>query len=540
MGFYQFMVQQCRMAKQGIRHVPGRIFRDSLKPFGLRAEIALQLFLLVGAALLLGGFLLLRLGGRELVDQRVTLLTAVVRESADLTGMAAMPGRAFEGRMMDAVARRMDWLPDLVRLELWRGSGDNWRLLIDRGEPRSLFPEAGMASPPGLLAEPAVRVDYPLLWPWTWKDRRALARIEVPVRHGGQLLGRVCIWFSLQGVAEGLRMAQGLVLVYALLYGAVVLACGLYLLDRHVVRPVGRLLATTHGIAAGDLQQRVSEEGPREIADLARSFNGMVQALRNSRAETDYSIRSLRQANRELERTRDDLVRSAKMASVGHLAAGMAHEIGNPLAAMVGYLALLQGELADHPAAELARRMADEADRIDRLVRDLLDYAMPASRQAEHFDPIAVMAEAVALLEHQGALKRITLVDKLPARLPTVHMIRHRLQQVFINLLLNARDASRDGGAVTLAGGCDGGRIRICVSDRGDGIAPKVREHIFDPFFTTKPPGQGRGLGLAVCRRVMEEAGGTIEVDSEPGRGSRFTVHLPQARDGKNEDEDDG
>jgi signal transduction histidine kinase len=114
-------------------------------------------------------------------------------------------------------------------------------------------------------------------------------------------------------------------------------------------------------------------------------------------------------------------------------------------------------------------------------------------------------------------------------------MIRHRLLQVFINLLLNARDASPAGGVVTLAGGVDSGWIRISVRDQGCGIAPKIREHIFDPFFTTKAPGQGRGLGLAVCQRVMETAGGSIEVHSEEGRGSRFTILLPQAQESRDE-----
>jgi signal transduction histidine kinase len=507
---------------------------STANPYGLRTEIALQLVLLVGAALLLGGFLLLRLGGRELVEQRLFLLMTAVRGSADLPAAAA-PGRAFGERKADMAARRMEWLPDLVRLELWRRSENGWLLAASRGESRPPNQSARSLGPADLMAEARVHVDYPVLWPWHWAGDRALARIDVPVRYAGKPVGRARAWFSLQGVAVRLRGAQQLVFVYALLYGAVVLVCGMYLLNRHVVRPVGRLLATTRGIAAGDLRQRVSEQGPREIADLARSFNHMVTALRDSREETDRSIQSLQQANRELERTRDDLVRSAKMASVGHLAAGMAHEIGNPLAAIVGYLALLKSELAGHPAVDLAQRMADEADRIDRLVRDLLDYAMPASQQAERFDPVAVVAEAAALLEHQGALKRITLVDELPATLPSVRMIRHRLLQVFINLLLNARDASPAGGVVTLAGGVDSGWIRISVRDQGCGIAPKIREHIFDPFFTTKAPGQGRGLGLAVCQRVMETAGGSIEVHSEEGRGSRFTILLPQAQESRDE-----
>jgi C4-dicarboxylate-specific signal transduction histidine kinase len=269
-------------------------------------------------------------------------------------------------------------------------------------------------------------------------------------------------------------------LLYVFLYGAVLFVFGLYLLNRNVVRPIGMLLATTRRVAAGDLDQQVSEAGPKEIASLASSFNTMVSALRESRQHSDEHIRSLQSANEELRQTRSELLRSEKMASIGHLAAGMAHEVGNPLAAVVGYLALLKMEL-------------------------------PAGRQRE-------------IAEH--AFANVKIIDALPQRLPRVSMIRHRLLQVFVNLLVNARDALSAEGEIRLTGGMTEDSVWVRFADNGAGIAPQDLPHIFDPFFTTKAPGKGCGLGLAVCYRVLEEAGGDIEVQSDVERGSVFTVRM--------------
>jgi two-component system NtrC family sensor kinase len=286
-------------------------------------------------------------------------------------------------------------------------------------------------------------------------------------------------------------------------------------------------MATTRQVADGNLDLEVSEQGPREISALARSFNDMVGSLRASRRSTEDHIRSLQRANEDLQQTRAELIRSEKMASVGHLAAGMAHEVGNPLGAVVGYLELLKTELSDARQRDIVVRAADEAGRIDRLVRELLDYAAPGQARVETFDPAAVMRESLDLLTNQGKFNRLHLVRDLPRSLPPVHMVRHQLLQVFVNLLLNACDASGEGGMIRIEGDVSDGSVRLAVADEGEGIPAEILGNVFDPFFTTKAPGKGRGLGLAVCYRVVAEAGGDIAVRSEVGKGSRFTVRLP-------------
>jgi signal transduction histidine kinase len=291
----------------------------------------------------------------------------------------------------------------------------------------------------------------------------------------------------------------------------------------------------TQQVAAGDLGRALAVKGPREIADLSRSFNTMTAALRKSREESQAHIVSLKKTNEDLKRTQEELIRSEKMASVGHLAAGMAHEIGNPLGAVVGYLEFLKTELPSGGSKDIAERALAETERIDRLVKDLLDYAAPAASEPEMLDPAAVMAEARDILFYQGIFEALRLESKLPSVLPSVVVVRHKLLQVFVNLLLNARDASSKGGSIRLLGGEEGQYVWLSVADEGPGMSPEVLTHIFDPFYTTKAPGKGRGLGLSVCHRVVEEAGGKIEVRSAAGQGSVFTIRLKKAEPASNE-----
>jgi signal transduction histidine kinase len=318
-------------------------------------------------------------------------------------------------------------------------------------------------------------------------------------------------------------------LIYVMLYGAVLSAFGILVLNRNVVGPVRRLRTATAGVAAGDLTPIDMTPGPGEINDLAEDFNSMIAALQASRAEATAHIASLEAANLALQQARDEVVRAEKMASVGQLAAGMAHEIGNPLSAVIGYLNLLKDESTDPAQGDLLERSLIETGRIDRLVRELLDYASPIRSTGEPFDPLATLREVVTLLANQGVFDEVRFVDRAPECLDLIRMDRGRFQQVCVNLLLNARDAMPGGGEVIFTAARRGDVVALNIADSGGGIVPEHLPKIFEPFFTTKDPGKGRGLGLAVCQRLISEAGGRIEVQSTPGEGSTFTMQLPVA-----------
>ena len=256
-----------------------------------------------------------------------------------------------------------------------------------------------------LTRQPTVLLSFDPYWLFRDSpDDRLL--VTVPLLQDSRFIGALQAAFPLDEVRQRLRNGRNVVLWYAVLYGGVLFLFGLFQLTRNVIRPVIRLTATTRAVAGGDLDPPPPAGGPREIAELGQAFNEMIRALKESRRETSLQIAALEDANRELQRTRDDLVRSAKLASVGHLAAGMAHEIGNPLGAALGYLELLKESIPPRQR-ELAERTLTELGRIDGLVKDLLDYAAPGRDRPEPLDATEVAREALQLLTQQGALDGI-------------------------------------------------------------------------------------------------------------------------------------
>lgn len=495
---------------------------------GLRTEIIVNISFLVGAALLLGGFLLVKLTERELVAQRVSSVSATMKIVAGVLG-SETGGEEDFGERAAGLLRHLAGKPIL----------EGWSL-VDRNfvpiftSPGFVLNRSEILQVP-YSADPVLRLDYDFNWIPGLGGGGSSVRISVPFFNHHQFAGSLQARFSLADVRRQVASARWLVLLYALLYGSVLVGAGIYLLSRNVVHPVRQLMTITRQVAGGDLEQTLPIAGPSEISDLAVSFNTMVAALKASRLQSEEAIATLHEANMELLQAQQELLRSEKMASVGHLAAGMAHEIGNPLGAVIGYLEILRGDLASGPEKDLAERALTETGRIDRLVRDLLDYAAPSPTESELIDPAVVLREARDILVQQGVFAALSLTDELPSQLPKTSIAGHKLLQVFVNLLLNARDACGSGGTIGIAGGSEPGWVCLSISDTGAGMSQEIASHIFDPFYTTKAPGRGRGLGLSVCHRVVSEAGGVIAVQSEPGKGSCFTVRLKKAESRCNE-----
>lgn len=350
-----------------------------------------------------------------------------------------------------------------------------------------------------------------------------------PVMKEGQVRGAARLTLSLSGEYALLARSRTLFLGYFILDFILLLGLGAFILRRIVVSPLERLLKATERVIAGDYSHPVHLPGSGEIAGLADSFNLMQQGLKWRSEEVESHLRSLEGANRALKEARLETIRSEKMASVGLLAAGMAHEIGAPLAGIIGYSGILAEELAsDAEKSDYLARIAADAERIDRLVRDLLNYARPVKPEIERINVKECLEDLLAMLERQGVFKRIKATLNAEEGLPTLYLDRHQLMQVLMNLVINARDAMPDGGRIEItASAGDGDSLLVRVEDSGEGIPAANIEKIFDPFFTTKEPGRGTGLGLAIAARLVESFGGRIEVESEPGRGTKFSLRLP-------------
>ena len=412
-------------------------------------------------------------------------------------------------------------------------------------------------------------------------DRTAARPAKSPGRRRGSLRAELLFNLSFLAVAAllmGLWTATVLRIsgprptwVLLVLLGidvAVFVALGRYLIDRLVVRPLRTAVATAEAIAAGEYSRRAPEGETREIAALNQALNAMTDQLLANQQTLADNVRSLDDTNRLLLATQRDLVQAEKMASIGRLAAGVAHEVGNPLGALLGYASVLRRRNVD---PELLDGMERETRRIDAIVRGLLDYSRPTPSRREPVDVNGSIRRVLELLRAQGKLEGVEVGLSLDEGLPPVSADAHLVDQVFVNLVDNARAALDGGGRITLrssleryhpdrpipfrrlsdppgvsyahlrrprygthrAAEIEPGTeiVRVVVADTGAGIAPEHIEAVFDPFFTTRPPGEGTGLGLAIVAATMADFGGRIDVSSAQGGGASFTLSFPTHRD---------
>src|SRR5438105_6688955 len=331
-----------------------------------------------------------------------------------------------------------------------------------------------------------------------------------------------------------------LVMLMIALEVGVFIVFGRYLVNRLVLWPLERVVATADAVADGDLGRRAPDAETRDFATLAARLNRMTDHLLDAQGQ---------------------LVRSEKLASIGRLAAGIAHEVGNPLGAIGTYVEVLRRRGAD---PEVISGVTRELERLDRIVRGLLDYARPQEEALAPLDAGAVARGAYGLLEAQGALKRVHASVEVAPDVPQVFGRAHLLEQAIVNLVLNAVDAAGDGIVIlrvralayesrraSLRRACESRRnsfvrrpesrpartdfvagqrgVLLYVADSGPGVPPEDREQVFDPFYTTKEPGRGTGLGLAIVAGAAQGMGGVVWVDTAREGGAAFKMFFPAA-----------
>lgn len=350
---------------------------------------------------------------------------------------------------------------------------------------------------------------------------------ERPLRGGGMV--RVVLAPDEDDAAGALVRA---LVLYATATALGILILSYALLTRLIVQPIGALRLAADRLARRVPDARAEPVGAAEIAGLATSFNAMARDLKADREALEVQVEELRRTTRELREKEESLLRSEKLASVGRLAAGVAHEIGNPLTSILGLLELVEGgDLTAAEQAEFLRRIHAETDRIHHIIRDLLDFARQdePARDTGGADVRAAVERAVGLVVPQKDMRRVTLERRVQDELPEVAVSEERLVQVLLNLLMNAADAIDGEGSILVGVDADEEAVTIRVEDSGPGIAPEVADRLFEPFVTTKASGAGTGLGLAVCHAIVDRAGGSIRVERGAGGGACFVVRLPRS-----------
>jgi C4-dicarboxylate-specific signal transduction histidine kinase len=264
------------------------------------------------------------------------------------------------------------------------------------------------------------------------------------------------------------------------------------------------------------------------------AFERVAGALEQERRRLAGKVEELTLAGRALDDAERSLARSERLATVGRVASGLAHEIGNPLGAISGYVEIARARLppgADPDLADAVQRIAEAATRIDRTIRDLLDFARPAPPRLAPLPLAGAVEFAVRLARVQPRFREVEVAAAVPPGL-LVSADEHQLGQVLLNLLLNAGDAMKGRGRVTLAAVERGAEVELRVADEGPGIPAEHLPRLFEPFFTTKAPGEGTGLGLATSLRIVESMGGSLSAANRPGAGAVLTLRLRGAPPG--------
>jgi signal transduction histidine kinase len=252
---------------------------------------------------------------------------------------------------------------------------------------------------------------------------------------------------------------------------------------------------------------------PDSVTELGEAFNNLLFLLEAEASEADHM--------------RDKMLQQEKMVALGQIAAGVAHEIGNPLSSISSIVQMLKRSRAEESTSEQLDLIDTHIQRITGIVRQMVRLARPSADNWERVDLAQTLGEAVRLVSFDRRARNAEIVFECPATLPSTYAVPDQLQQVFLNLALNGLDAMPTGGTLTIEAKERWGDVIVRVQDTGDGIEAAVGRRLFEPFFTTKQPGEGTGLGLAVSYGIIQKHGGTIEFSSTPGQGTEFTLVLP-------------
>ena len=307
-----------------------------------------------------------------------------------------------------------------------------------------------------------------------------------------------------------------------------------YGLANSISSPIWRLRSVARAAAQGDLSQTTGLRGGDEIGTLGESLDAIISRLREREQESRQLYDEMARRNQmldeqhaRLEAAQQQLARSDKLAAVGQLAAGMVHEVKNPLSAIIGTVDLMR-ETQPGPQSEQELKIVREsAVKANKIVSDLLRFTRPAEPEFDEHDLRLTVANALQLIAHAARERNVRLKANLPPEAVDAYYDDNQIEQVLVNLLHNGLQAMPDGGMLTVYMRPTQAEVVVAVQDTGSGIAPEDLQRVFDPFFSTKPAGEGTGLGLSVSYDLAAANGGRLEAASIPGKGSIFSLWLP-------------
>jgi two-component system, NtrC family, sensor kinase len=382
------------------------------------------------------------------------------------------------------------------------------------------------------------------VWGVFWWQRQHVI-LSAPLSKDGRVVGGMGVVHNLEPMYQDLRKSQKFVFIYLFINIVILTFIGFHRLFKIFLEPIERLAKRAENYQESDGLFFPVRKQDNELQVLSKSLNSMTRRITEDKHKLKAAVHTLEKTNVELSKAQEEIIRAEKLASVGRLSSGIAHEIGNPIGIIMGYLELLKQEgIQAQEKAEYISRTEQELHRMDTVIRQMLDLSRPLDAGSEMAAAHEIVDDIAKVLNVQPLMSNIELSLCLEAESDQVRADPNQLRQVFLNLAINAADAvsaerDADIGHLEIRSRIkkresndiqeNQSFIEIVFADNGPGIAPDVLENIFDPFFTTKEPGKGTGLGLYVCFMIIDALGGSIHAHNRDGQGAEMTISLPLA-----------
>lgn len=518
---------------------------------GLKTKIAFNIAILFLVAMLLVNIVTVMTAQRDIIRKEVSRGQFILS--------------TIEADLLKSINYETNPAPTYSRAHIFQlltEAGVSNALVLDKNNKRFLFGDTPKALQDEMMkhSRKVMRSKmheanfFGTTWGVFWKQRRNLI-LSTPLLQNDRALGGASIVLPLEEIYQSLRRSQKMLFIYLLINTVILTFIGIYRLSKVYFQPLARLARRAEDYREDDEMLFSVRKEDNELHKLSGSLNSMLRRISADKEMLRSTVNSLETANLELKKAQKEIIRAEKLASVGRLSAGIAHEIGNPIGIVMGYLELLKQK--DIPAAEkeeYIHRTEAEIERINTIIRQLLEISRPSNAGLKAVSAHDLIDDITEVLNVQPLMSNIEFECRLEAENDKILADSNQLRQVFLNLIINAADAissedKADNGKLLIQSSLVSGTpeqpqdhktyLKIMFIDNGPGISEENITNIFDPFYTTKEPGKGTGLGLSVSFMIIEGFGGKMTVSSNIGEGTTMTLLLPLVESGKGAAEDE-
>ena len=507
---------------------------------GLKTQLTVNLAFFLLIAILLTDFVVIRIVEEKLIQERIQQSYQYMSD----VGNAFFKGDTAENMHNKAAEKsHLNAVPTWITYGLFSAkAGENMRFgqmppeaaqVVERAN-KNIFHSNGKRQ--FFLGD---------TWGVFWKQNKYMVISEPFLASEPE--GAATLVVRLDDIYANLRESQKIIFFYCLANLFILLFIGMLRMSRIVIRPIRRFIRLTDDLRSTEQFPAYPGKRNTEFGQLSNAIHRMARRIEEDKERIESSLHSLEKVHADLKSTQQEMIRAEKLASIGRLSAGIAHEIGNPIGVILGYLGLLKRQPAfkENPSGqEYIERAESEINRINTIIRQLLDFSRSTASEKQIVFMHALIKDVRQMFSHQPLMRKIALNLDLSAENDKVYADYQQLRQVLINLLINAIDSisastNSESGEIRLEtqeipksdenAVNQSPTIRLTVYDNGTGIAREEIDNIFDPFYTTKEPGKGTGLGLSVSYMIIEQFGGAIKVNSEVNHGTALSIYLQMA-----------